>query len=260
METIGKIRRRHKVRGKSISAIARDLNLSRNTVKKYLEAESDPVYRRERQPASKLGAFQPAFETWLEQDGQRPKGQRRSAQRLFEDLQREGYADACGSIQRFVKEWKAQRPGANHDAFVSLVFATGDARQFDWSREHAILGAVAQVVKAARFRLAHSRQPHLRAYPRESQQRVFDACNRAFTFFNGVPMRMTYDNPKTTVKAIPGGKQRQFNRCFLALASQCLFERRRPVRRHRGGKRVRWRIRWATCGNGCSLRLCVLTT
>jgi predicted transcriptional regulator len=41
METIGKIRRRHKVRGESISAIARDLNLSRNTVKKYLKAEID---------------------------------------------------------------------------------------------------------------------------------------------------------------------------------------------------------------------------
>ncbi|MDP2964014.1 MAG: helix-turn-helix domain-containing protein, partial [Sulfurimicrobium sp.] len=38
METIVKIRRRHKVKGESISSIARDLNLSRNTVKKYLNA------------------------------------------------------------------------------------------------------------------------------------------------------------------------------------------------------------------------------
>ena len=91
METIGKIRRRHKVRGESISAIARDLNLSRNTVKKYLKAAIDPVYRRARQPAPKLGVFQSGLETWLEQDGQRPKGQRRSAQRLFEDLQREAH-------------------------------------------------------------------------------------------------------------------------------------------------------------------------
>jgi transposase len=47
METIGKLRRRHLVKGESISAIARDLNLSRNTVKKYLNAEADPVYQRE---------------------------------------------------------------------------------------------------------------------------------------------------------------------------------------------------------------------
>jgi transposase len=224
METIGKIRRRHKVRGESISAIARDLNLSRNTVKKYLKAEIDPVYRRERQPAPKLGAYQSALETWLEQDGQRPKGQRRSAQRLFEDLQREGYAGAYDSVQRFVKEWKTRRPGASQDAFVPLVFAPGEACQFDWSHEQVILGGVAQVIKVAHFRLAHSRQPYLRAYPRESQEMVFDAHNRAFAFFSGVPVRMIYDNPRTVVNAILSGKERQFNRRFLALASHYLFE------------------------------------
>src|SRR5665213_1227883 len=224
METIGKIRRRHKVRGESISGIARDLNLSRNTVKKYLKAEIDPVYRRARQPAPKLGVFQSGLETWLEQDGQRPKGQRRSAQRLFEDLQREGYTGAYDSIQRFVKEWKAQRPGAGQGAFVPLVFAPGEACQFDWSHEQVILGGVAQVVKVAHFRLAHSRQPYLRAYPRESQEMVFDAHNRAFTFFGGVPVRMIYDNPKTVVATILSGKERQFNRRFLALASHYLFE------------------------------------
>lgn len=224
METIGKIRRRHKVKGESISAIARDLNLSRNTVKKYLNAEIDPVYQRQRQPAPKLGALQPVLETWLEQDSQRPKRERRTAQRLFEDLQREGYAGAYDSVQRLVKLWKTQRPGASQDAFVPLVFAAGDACQFDWSHEHVILGGVAQVVKLAHFRLSHSRQMFLAAYPRESQEMVFDAHNRAFAFFGGVPVRMIYDNPKTIVESIFSGKDRQFNRRFLALASHYLFE------------------------------------
>lgn len=224
METIGKIRRRHKIKGESISAIARDLNLSRNTVKKYLNAEVDPVYQRELQPAPKLGALQPVLETWLEQDSQRPKRERRTAQRLFEDLQREGYAGAYDSVQRLVKHWKAQRPGRSQDAFVPLVFAAGDACQFDWSHEHVILGGVAQVVKLAHFRLAHSRQMFLAAYPRESQEMVFDAHNRAFAFFGGVPVRMIYDNPKTIVESIFSGKERQFNRRFLALASHYLFE------------------------------------
>jgi transposase len=224
METIGKIRRRHKVKGESISAIARDLNLSRNTVKKYLNAEVDPVYQRERQPAPKLGALQPVLEAWLEQDSQRPKRERRTAQRLFEDLQREGYAGAYDSVQRLVKHWKTQRPGASQDAFVPLVFAAGDACQFDWSHEHVILGGVAQVVKLAHFRLSHSRQMFLAAYPRESQEMVFDAHNRAFAFFGGVPVRMIYDNPKTIVESIFSGKDRQFNRRFLALASHYLFE------------------------------------
>ncbi len=164
------------------------------------------------------------LETWLEQDSQRHKRERRTAQRLFEDLQREGYAGAYDSVQRFVKHWKAQRPGGSQGAFVPLVFAPGDACQFDWSHEHVILGGVAQVVKLAHFRLAHSRQMFLAAYPRESQERVFDAHNRAFAFFGGVPVRMIYDNPKTIVESIFSGKERQFNRRFLALASHYLFE------------------------------------
>lgn len=44
METIAKIRRLHIVNGESISAIARSLNLSRNTVKKYINT-ANPARR-----------------------------------------------------------------------------------------------------------------------------------------------------------------------------------------------------------------------
>lgn len=224
METVGKIRRRRLVKEESISAIARDLNCSRNTVRKYLKAGDAPVYQRQTQPCPKLGKFQEKLTLWLEQDAARPKNQRRSAQRLFENLQREDYAGAYDSVQRFVKRWKATRPVMTTDAFVPLVFAPGDACQFDWSHEQAVLGGVAQTIKLAHFRLCHSRQPFVVAYPRESQEMVFDAHNRAFAFFGGVPNRMIYDNPKTIVDAVFNGKSRQFNRRFLALASHYLFE------------------------------------
>jgi transposase-like protein len=41
METIGKIRRRRLVQGDSISAIARDLGLARNTVKRALRHDGE---------------------------------------------------------------------------------------------------------------------------------------------------------------------------------------------------------------------------
>jgi transposase len=224
METVGKLRRRKLVKEESISAIARDLNLSRNTVKKYLKAETEPTYRRQTQPCPKLGKHQARLTLWLEQDATRPKNQRRTAQRLFEDLQREDYAGAYDSVQRFVKHWKAERPSGSTDAFVPLVFAPGDACQFDWSHEHVVLGGVSQTIKLAHFRLSHSRQPFVVAYPRESQEMVFDAHARAFAFYGGVPNRMIYDNPRTIVDAVFNGKARQFNRRFLALASHYLFE------------------------------------
>jgi hypothetical protein len=62
------------------------------------------------------------------------------------------------------------------------------------------------------------------AYPREMQEMVFDAHNRAFAFFGGVPLRMVYDNLKAVVEAILVGKERRFNRRFMSLANHYLFE------------------------------------
>jgi transposase len=78
---------------------------------------------------------------------------------------------------------------------------------------------VTQTIKVAHFRLAYSRQMFVVAYPRETQEMVLDAHNRAFAFFGGVPKRMVYDNLKTVVDAIFVGKERRFNRRFLTLAN-----------------------------------------
>ena len=53
---------------------------------------------------------------------------------------------------------------------------------------------------------------------------VFDAHNRAFAFFGGVPQRMVYDNLKAVVETIFTGKERQFNRRFMVLANHYRFE------------------------------------
>lgn len=225
METIGKIRRRHLVGGESISAIARSINLSRNTVKKYLNAVDDPVYRRALQPRPKLGPFSGMLDQWLVHDAALPRAQRRTAQRLFECLQAEGYPGAYDSVQRHVKAWKgsSRRPAVTQ-AFVPLSFAPGEVGQFDWSHEHVILGGVPQTIKLAHFRLAHCRAMFVVAYPRETQEMVMDAHDRAFAFFGGVPRKMVYDNLKAVVDAVFSGKERQFNRRFLALANHYLFE------------------------------------
>jgi transposase len=47
-----------------------------------------------------------------------------------------------------------------------------------------------------RSALCHSRAFFLVAYPRESQEMVFDAHAKAFEFLGGVPRRGIYDNLK----------------------------------------------------------------
>jgi hypothetical protein len=64
----------------------------------------------------------------------------------------------------------------------------------------------------------------VRAYPRESQEMVFDAHDRAFAFFRGACTRGIYDNMKTAVDAVFVGKERAYNRRFLQMCSHYLVE------------------------------------
>jgi transposase len=125
-----------------------------------------------------------------------------------------------------VKRWKKKRAGSPSvkQAFVPLAFPAGETCQFDWSQETVELGGVTQTIKVAHFRLAYSRQMFVVAYPRETQEMVLDAHSQAFAYFGGVPKRMIYDNLKAVVDAIFVGKERRFNRRFLALANHYLFE------------------------------------
>jgi transposase len=66
-------------------------------------------------------------------------------------------------------------------------------------------------VKVAHMRLCASRGVYVRAYPRESQEMLFDAHARGFAFFGGVPGRGIYDNMKTAVTSVFTGKERVFN-------------------------------------------------
>src|SRR5450631_2135476 len=58
VETVARIRREHFVKGKTIKEIARDLGVSRNTVRKVLRSgETSFEYDRNVQPRPKLGRW-----------------------------------------------------------------------------------------------------------------------------------------------------------------------------------------------------------
>jgi hypothetical protein len=99
-----------------------------------------------------------------------------------------------------------------------------EAYQFDWSHEIVVLNGVTTTVKVAHLRLCHSRMPFMRSYPRESQEMVFDAHDRAFAFFRGACRRGLYDNMKTAVDTVFVGKDRAYNRRFLQLCAHYLVE------------------------------------
>ena len=225
METIRKIRLAARDGNKPIRQIAREFNVSRNTVRKVLRSDSTRFeYRREVVHRPKLGPYVEALVGLLEADRGLPAKRRRTARSLYEALQEVGYRGGYDSVRRYVKVWRAEHQGPPKGAYIPLSFEAGEAFQFDWSREQVVLGGAMTAVKVAHIRLCHSRLFLSVAYPRESQEMVFDAHRVAFEFFGGVCRRGLYDNMKTAVFRILRGKERDFNRRFEELASHYLFE------------------------------------
>ena len=225
METIGKIRRWHRIEKLSISQIARRLGASRNTVKKYLKGNvTEPKYRSRPKRFPVMGPWVTRLLELLREDAGKPLRERRNGQRLYDTLVEEGFGGSYPTVQRAVRGWKAQREQEVGRVFIPLVFAPGEAYQFDWSYETVELAGQVQAVKVAHLRLAHSRVFLAVAYLREAQEMVFDAHWRAFELWGGVPRRGIYDNLKTAVDLIFAGKQRQYNRRFLQMASHYLIE------------------------------------
>ena len=225
VETITKVRLAYFRDGKAIREIARKFNLARNTVKNIIRSGvTDQKYERNEQPRPKLGAFVEQLAEWLKEDSNKPVRHRRSAQLLFEQLQREGYDGGYDTLRRYVGTWKKEDGSALVKAFVPLEFDPGEAFQFDWSYEKIELGGLPVEVKIAHFRLCHSRKLFCVAYTREKLEMVFNAHLRAFEFFGGVCKRGIYDNLKTVVTKILMSKDRVWNRRFQNLASHYLFE------------------------------------
>ena len=225
VETIGRIRREHFIKGKTIREISRDLKVSRNTVRKVLRSgETSFEYERDVQPRPKLGRWTAELDELLEGNTTKPFREQLTLIRIFEELGGRGYDGGYDAVRRYARRWAKERGQSTAAAYVPLSFAPGEAYQFDWSHEIVLLNGVTVIVKAAHVRLCHSRMLFVRAYPRETQEMVFDAHDRAFALFKGACGRGIYDNMKTAVETIFVGKGRLYNRRFLQMCSHYLVD------------------------------------
>jgi transposase len=225
VETVAKIRRAYFVQGKAIKAICRELGVSRKVVRKVLRSEATEFrYEREEQPLPRLGRWLDELEQLLVSNEAKPRRERLTLIRIFENLRGRGYEGGYDAVRRYARSWQRDRVSTSVGAYVPLSFAPGEAYQFDWSHEIVLINGTTVTVKVAHVRLCHSRMLFVRAYPREAQEMVFDAHDRAFAFFKGACTRGIYDNMKTAVETIFVGRERAYNRRFLQMCSHYLVD------------------------------------
>ena len=144
MDLLSVIRRWRFRQGMPIREIVRRTGLSRNTIRKYLRADTlEPVFRASVRP-SKLDPFAEKLSGWLRIEVGKSRKQKRTAKQMHADLVVLGYDGSYERVAAFVRAWKAERQReqqtSGRGTFVPLVFAAGEAFQFDWSEDWAIIG------------------------------------------------------------------------------------------------------------------------
>jgi transposase len=238
---------RHKVLVEKISVrrVARELGVSRNTVRRYVEGATPGVRVAVARPSPVKERVWPRLEQLLEEAPRWTGGkQQLTAARLHQLLAAESYVVSDRVVREMVAEWKRRR----EEVFVPLVYKPGDLGEVDFFE--VLVDVAGERRKAWMFllRLMHSGRDFAWLYPRQDQVCFLDGHVRAFEHFGFVPHRLLYDNLRSAVARMLVGSDRVLSARFLQLATHYLLEASfaRPRTGHdKGGVESRGKsIRW----------------
>ncbi|HET9262391.1 MAG TPA: IS21 family transposase [Vicinamibacterales bacterium] len=221
MDQVHVIRHKVLVEGRSARQVAKELGISRRTVRKYL-TEAVPI-RSETQPRPRpvWDAVRARVEQLLGESVQWTGGkQQLTATRLHELLVAEGQRVGVTLVKDAVAEWKRQR----REVFVPLTYRPGDLAEVDFFEVLVDLDGTRRKAWLFLMRLMYSGRDFAWIYERQDQVSFLDAHVRAFAHLGGVPARLAYDNLKAAVVRILVGGERALTARFAALASHYLFE------------------------------------
>jgi transposase len=246
MDQVHVIRHKVLVEGVGIRRVAREMGVSRNTVRKYLE-QAVPVRSEQegsrRRPVTDLVSAR--VQALLSESPKWTGGkQRLTAARVHAMLVAEGFTSGLTTVRKLVAEWKRQR----REVFVPLTYTAGELAQVDFFEVLVDLDGVRRKAWMFVMRWMHSGRDFATLYLRQDQCSFLDGHVRAFAHFGCVPQRIAYDNLKAAVRKVLVGSERDLSARFEALSSHYLFESSfcRPATGHdKGGVEARGKgIRW----------------
>ncbi|MFN7669505.1 MAG: IS21 family transposase [Planctomycetota bacterium] len=215
---------RHKVRVEKLSVrqVAKDLGISRNTVRRYLRDETPIGERRAAaRPTPVRDAVADRVHAMLVGSGGWTAGkQRLTATRLHQMLRGEGFDVGATLIKELVHEWRRQR----QEVFVPLTYRPGELAEVDFFEVVVEVGGERRKAFLFVMRLMFSGRDFGWLYDRQDQVCFLDGLVRAFHHLGFVPRRIAFDNLKPAVRRLLRGSMRELAQRFAALVTHYLFE------------------------------------
>lgn len=214
---------------KSYKKVARELNISRNTVKKYLHQVKDvqdglaeeiiPKNRKIVQSSRVLtDLVRQKIHEYLESNLGCPKKQRLTAKRVWELLVQDGHKIGYTSVKDEVVRWK--RTNAPREVFILQEPRIGQRAEFDWGEVTLSIAGVWQKFYLAVFVLPFSLYRFARLYHRSARLEVIQAHIEFFSEIGSVPEAIFYDR----MAVVYDSRKQQFNDQFLELSMHFGFQ------------------------------------
>lgn len=217
------IRRAYFHEGRSIRSIAREHGHGRNLVRKAIAHAEPPGYKqKEARAAPILGPYRSRIDELLAENKDLPRKQRYTSRKIYKIIQEEGYAGSESGVRTYVAE--RRKLTRSKPSYLPLEFDPGQDAQMDWYEAKVWMAEELITVQVFVMRLNYSRAKFVMAFPFQKQEAFLEGHVQAFSFFEGVPYHIAYDNLKTAVLRILKGRNRVEQERFIGLRSHFLFE------------------------------------
>lgn len=237
MITLGQkieILRLYFVEGKPKKQIARNLNVSKNTVKSYindfLESKKElidagvskyelienmvekPKYNSKgRLPRVMNDEVKELLRGFLKENQiKRNTGKFKmcmTSQDMYETLIEKGFSLSYSSVAQYVQKYKENE--YTYEAFIKQQYNYGDICEFDWGEVKLIINGINLKFRMAVFTMAKSNLRFAYLYNNENSQSFVDSHIKFFEYIGGVPKCMVYDNMKVAVAKFVGRTEKE---------------------------------------------------
>ena len=227
-QTFCKLRQLHDVDRLSVTQIAAELGLHRETVANWIPRPKYEQRRSELPRSSKLDPFKGSISRLLERHNY-------SSSQVLGLLREEGYKGGSSILRSYVARVRPR----TRQAFLRLQFVPGQAAQVDWGSAGYLQVANTRCrLSFFVMVLCHSRRMYVEFTLRESQEHFLAAHQRAFVFFQGVPNELIVDNCKVAVLHHRRGEEPAFNPRYLDFARHygCRLRACNPLSPHEKGR------------------------
>lgn len=228
------ILRMHFVEGKPKKQIARELKISKNTVKAYinefLQSKKEliasgiskyelienmvdkPKYNSSNRNSKVMtDEVKEKIRVFIsENEFKRSTGKSKmcmTLQDMYETLIEQGFSLSYSSVAQYVQKYKENE--YTYEAFIKQQYNYGDICEFDWGEVKLVINNIDVKFRMAVFTMAKSNFRFAYLYTNENTQSFVDAHIRFFEYIGGVPRCMVYDNMKVAVAKFVGRTEKE---------------------------------------------------